>query len=224
MLKYLTLNTSVEWICFIIACICLIKDKSPVWRSMILYLLITCVSETLGIHIKLQYMADPVNVLPNVWVYNILLIFQAGFISTMFLFLLKVRLKGSPLILMGLALLSILYVYEQFEHGLFKKHAVTTIVMSILFILYSYYYFYLLLKDEEYINLKYYPAFWWVAGVLFFYFGAIISNLFYEKIRDFVTGPKPYIKYIYNVLNILLYGCWSYSFILRKWARPKSEI
>ena len=217
MLKYLTINTSAEWICFIVACICLIRDKSPVWRGMILFLLITGLSETLGICIKGQYLADPENVRPNVWVYNILLIFQAGFISAMFASLLKVHIKSGPVILIGLALLSILYINEQVEHGIFKKHAITTIVMSVLFIVYSYYYFYLLLRDERNINLTYYPGFWWVAGILFFYFGSIITNLYYEKIRDFVASPKPYLRYIYNVLNVLLYACWSYSFILRRW-------
>ncbi len=217
MLKYLTINTTAEWICFIIACICLTRDKSPVWRGMILFLLITCLSETLGIYIKGQYLADPENVRPNVWVYNILLIFQAGFISAMFASLFKVHLKSGPVILIGLALLSILYITEQIEHGIFKKHATTTIVMSVLFIVYSYYYFYLLLKDDRAINLAYDPGFWWVAGILFFYFGSIITNLYYEKIRDFVASPTPYLRYIFYVLNVLLYGCWSYSFILRKW-------
>lgn len=220
-LKYLTINTSAEWICFIIAGICLFRDESPVWRGMIIFLLITCLAETLGIYIKVQYLADPKNVKPNVWVYNILLIFQAGFISILFASLLKVYIKSGPVILIGLALLSLLYIHEQIEHGSFKKHAITNIVMSVLFIVYSYYYFYLLLKDERNINLSFHPGFWWVAGILFFYFGAIIINLYYEKLRDLVESPKPYLRYIFNILNVLLYGCWSYSFILRKWQKTK---
>ena len=223
MLKYFTLNTILEWLCFLIACICLIKDRNLVWRSMIILLLLTCITETTGIYIRNLYMADPVNIAPNVWVYNILLIFQAGFISAMFASLLKEYLNATPMILLGLVLLAVLYVYEVFTHGVFKKHTLTTIVMSVLFVIYSFYYFYNLLKDERYVNLKYSPAFWWVVGILFFYFGAITINLFYEKIRDLIVTPKRYITYIFYVLNMILYACMSYSFICKKWLTKTSE-
>ena len=115
-------------------------------------------------------------------------------------------------------------IYELFVDGAFKKHNITTSVMSVLFVLYSLYYFYCLLKDESHINLKYYPPFWWTAGVLFFYFGSTACNVFYSKLSVITVTPKHYLTYyIYNGLNIILYGCWSYSFICRKWAVSKSN-
>lgn len=193
------------------------------WRSMIIFLMITVVTEITGIYIKKLYLADPVNVLPNVWAYNILLIFQAGFISAMFASILKKYVNAAPVIIAGLALLLLLYVYEMISHGIFKKHTITTVVMSVLFVLYCFYYFYYLLKDEKYLNLKYSADFWWVAGVLFFYFGAITYNIFYETFRDIVRTPKLLPKYIFYVLNLLLYGCMSYSFICRKWSTRTSQ-
>ncbi len=223
MLKYFTVNTTAELLCFLVACICLIKDKNRVWRSMIIFLLLTCISEMTGIYIKKLYLADPVNTLPNVWVYNILLIFQAGFISAMFASILKKYVNAVPLILTGLAFLLLLYLYEIISHGIFKKNTITTVVMSVMFIIYSFYYFYCLLKDEKYVDLKYSPDFWWVAGVLFFYFGAITLNLFYETLRDIIITPKPDLRYIFYVLNVLFYGCMSYSFICKKWSAKTSE-
>ncbi|MDB5007798.1 MAG: hypothetical protein JWP45_2191 [Mucilaginibacter sp.] len=216
MLNYLTINTGAEFICFIIALVCLTKDRSFAWRSMLLFLFIICITETIGVHIKKLYLADTVHVHPNIWIYNILLIFQIGFISFMFKHLLDTYIKSKPVILSGLILLAILYIIDIFTHGVFVKHNLTTIVMSVLFVLYSLYYFYLLLRSEDYINLKFSSDFWWVAGILFFYFGRIVSLLFFQILSTFspnfvVTVP------IYNVLNIILYSCWSYSFICRKW-------
>src|ERR1700748_408522 len=198
-----SLNTDIEIACFIIAFICLIKDKNLAWRSMILYLFITCITELLGIHIKKLYLADTIHVHPNIWIYNILLIFQAGFVSLMFYHLLKKYINSKPIVIGGLTLLIILYTYEVFEHGVFVKHNLTTTIMSILFVIYSLYYFYHLLNDVVYVNLMYSAAFWWVTGVLFFYFGSIASVLFFEiliKINPHIRTTYP----IYRILIIIL--------------------
>jgi len=141
----------------------------------------------------------------------------------MFASILKKYKNAGPVILTGLALLLLLYVYEIISHGIFKKNTITTVTMSVLFVIYSFYYFYCLLRDERYVDLKYSPDFWWVAGILFFYFGAITYNLFYQMLRDIIITPKPYLRYIFYVLNLLLYGCMSYSFICRKWSTKASE-
>ncbi|WP_259069985.1 hypothetical protein HDF24_24885 [Mucilaginibacter sp. X4EP1] len=222
--EYFTLNTSVEIICFIVAFFCLIKDKSPAWKSMILFLLITCVTELIGIYIKKLYLADTVHVRPNVWIYNVLIIFQAGFTSFMFSHLLNKYINSKPIILGGLAVLFILYVVEVYVHGVFEKHNITTTSMSVWFVLLSLFYFYQLHKDAGYIDLKFSPAFWWVSGILFFYFGRTACNLFYYKLSLVVVTPKHYLTYyIYNTLNILLYACWSYAFICRKWLTTTSK-
>jgi hypothetical protein len=224
MYRYFTFNTVVELICLLIAFLCLIRDKDLVWRSIILFLLITCIAEMLGIYIKWLYLADRVHVHPNVWVYNILMIFQAGFISLMFSALFKKYFNSKLIIISGLALLVTIYTYEICEDGLFKKHNLTTTTMSVLFVAYSLYYFYCLLKDEAYIRLKYYSPFWWVAGLLFFYFGSTACNLFYYKLSVVTVTPKHYLTYyIYNGLNLILYGCWSYSFICRRWLTTTSK-
>lgn len=214
-----SVNTNIETAGFIIALICLVNDKNWFWRGMLLYLLITCVTELAGLHIKKLYLADTAHVHPNIWIYNILLVFQAMFISLMFQHLLSRYINSKLIIFGGLALLGTLYIYELLDHGVFVKHNLTTTTMSVLFIIYSLYYFYHLLKDDLYLSLWYDASFWWVAGILFFYFGSIASVLFFKILEEASIHVRTTYP-IYRILIIMLYSCWSYSFICRKWLSP----
>ena len=223
-MNYLTINTVSEIICFLVAVVCLLKDKDSLWRSMILFLMITVVTELLGAYIKHLYKADPTHVLPNSWVYNVFRLFEAGFTSLMFAGLFKKYINSKPLILSGLAVLGIIYAYETATHGIFKKHNIMATAMSVIFVIYCLYYFYLLLKDETYHHLGFSAPFWWVAGVLFFYFGDTAINITFSDLSIFKVTPEYYsISDIYKVLNVLQYGCWSYSFICKRWLTPISE-
>ncbi len=218
MIHYFTLNTIIELICFIISLICLIKIKSLAWKSQILFLLIICVIEFTGIYVKGPGDKNGHHHHPNSWVYNIFLIFQMLFMTPMLAHFLRKYTNSKPLLISGLALLILLYIFEFFKHGFFVYNNTTNIVMSGLFVLYSLYYYYYLFKDNIYVDLKYSAEFWWVAGVLFFYFGRTACMVFYDKLDNVIIAPGHYLTYyIYNVLNILLYGCWCYSFICIRW-------
>lgn len=214
-----SVNTNIETVGFIIALVCLINDKNWFWRGMVLYLFITCLTEFIGLHIKKLYLADTAHVHPNIWIYNILLIFQASFIGLMFQHLLSKYINSKPIVLGGLTLLALLYIYEVFDHGVFVKHNLTTTTMSVLFIIYSLYYFYLVLKDDRYLSFWHDASFWWVAGMLFFYFGSIVSVLFFQILETMSLQVKTTYP-IYRILIIMLYSCWSYAFICRKWLSP----
>lgn len=224
MLHYLTVNTVTEILCFIIAAICLSKDKSLAWRSMLLFLLITCIVELSGIYIRRLNIEDHTHLHRNEWLYNIFMIFQIYFLSYMFYHLLKKFNNPKRIIFTSGSLLIVLYIYEVYKHGVLKDHILTFTSMSVLFVLYGFFYFYYLHKDENYLELKTSPAFWWVAGILFFYFGATACNLFFSKFPSVTskTGHSPS-YYIFRVLNVILYSCWSYAFICRKWQRTNSE-
>jgi hypothetical protein len=213
---YFTFNTTSEIICFLVSLICIAKGADWICKSIWLYLLITCITEIYGIYLKANHH-------PNQWPYNILLIFQITFISFFFGNLFSKYIKSKPIIISGLALLFGLYIYELLFHTFFRFYELTYNCMSVLLVIYSLYYFYLLLKDGNYIDLKYSANFWWVSGVLFFYFGSTAVNLFRGKLSVMVT-PKHYLTYyIYIVLNMLLYGCWSYSFICKRWLTTTSK-
>ena len=210
-------------VCFVIGMVCLLKDNEFVWRIMILFLFITCMIEIGTIPMKKIYLANPIPENSNAWVFNILLLFQMIFFNLMFVNLFDKYVKSKPIILGGLALFSLSYISELFllnHDGIFDYNSITDAVMSVLFVLYSLYYYYLLFKDDQYLDLKYSPSFWWVSGTLFFYFGSITCTLFYEILKAQPNANKTYLSYITNILIIILYSCWSYAFICKKWLTP----
>jgi hypothetical protein len=204
------LNNIVEIACFITAVAYLTKDKSLAWRSMVLFLLITCIIEIVGKSLKRVHHN-------NQWVYNIFLVFEACFTSLMFGKILSKYINSKPLVLSGLALITLLYIYDLNNHGFSTFNDLTATVMSVVFVIYSFYYYFLLIKDEHYIDLKRDASFWWVAGALFFYFGSTACNLFFDIIKDVKIAGHNITYYIFTALCIILYGCWSYAFICRKW-------
>jgi hypothetical protein len=114
----------VEIACFIIAVTCLIKDADFTWRSMVLFLLITCITEITGKLLKVAHRH-------NTLVYNIFLIFEASFTSLMFNRILGKYINSRPLILSVLILLLLLYIYEIFNHGFFVFNDIMATVMSV---------------------------------------------------------------------------------------------
>ena len=208
MLKYFSPNITIEILCLVFAVAFLSKDNQTIWKSMILFMLVVCITEIAGILTKRTTNG-------NNWVYNIYLMPEAGFTSIMFGHFLNKYTKGKVLVLPGLALFFVLYLYEIYCHGIYSFHVLTTTVMSIIFISYGLYYYYLLIKDEHYINLKYYAPFWWVSGTLFFYFGSTVSNLFFTIFNTEHSISFSFRHLVYILINIILYSFWSYSFLCR---------
>lgn len=208
--NFLSINIIVELLCLILSLVFLLKDKNLVWKSWILYLLIICTTELAGLAFKHAH-----QIKANVALYNVFILFEAGFISRMFMQILDQYTKSKAIIYTGLFVLSGLYIYGIMDHGFYVFNNLMTTVMSVIFTLYGFYYYYLLLKDEQYVTLKYHEPFWWVTGVVFFYFGGSVSNLFFSITHIKSTGDIPFRYFIYLSLNILLYSFWSYSFLCR---------
>jgi len=223
MSNYFTVSIVSELICFFTAALCLLKDKSLVWRSMIIYLFFTCVAELTGV-----YVSGPKHSVNNNWVYNIFLVCEIGFTNLMFAYLLDKYVNSKPFIIIGLAIVAMLYTYElhdNYVHHILVYNINTYKVVSILFVIYSLYYYYLLLKDDHYIKLRYSAEFWWVAGALLFYFTNTACNIFYKPLSTVLVWNGIHLtRYINGALNVLLYGCWSYSFICKKWLTRISKV
>lgn len=214
---YLTINTVSELVCLIVAIISLANDKSNTWRSMILYLLVTCVVEFIGIAVESKYRN-------NQWVYNIFLVFEAGFNSLMFYLIFGKYGKFKKNVLAGFFIFIALYSYEIIKHGFREYNYLTYKVMSAIYVLYSLFFYFLLIRDDDYIGLKSSAVFWWTVGVLLFYFGNTACNLFDNSLSNTkIFGDEPLTYFIYKILNVLLYSCWSYSFICRKWLTTTSK-
>lgn len=200
----------IEAACFIIALVSLIRDANWAWRSMVLFMLITYLTEITGKLLRTGHHS-------NQWLYNVFLLFEAGFTSFMFNNVLSKYINSKPLIIGGLGFLLALYTYDIVSHGFFVFNDITATVMSVVFVIYSFYYYYLLIKDEHYIDLKRSAAFWWVAGSLFFYFGSTAVNLFFTFLQNVRVAGHNITYFIFSALSAFLYACWSYSFICRKW-------
>ncbi|OMP77512.1 hypothetical protein [[Flexibacter] sp. ATCC 35208] len=208
---YFTVNTVAEMICLLIGVFCLAKDKTPIWRYFIIFLLLTCVTELTGIYIR-----EMTN-MSNAPLYNVYLLVECGFISYFFYYLfLQYTNKRSTLIL-WLCIFLAMYVRESQLLHFAKFVNVTASTESVVFVLASLYFYYLILRDEQYVVLNTYAPFWWVNGTLIFYFGSTATNIFNDYlVHDKISLISSSIRYVtFSILNVLLYACWSYAFICR---------
>jgi hypothetical protein len=219
-LQYFTTNTSVELVCLISALVSLGKSRLCTSWFIILFLLITVTTEMVAIPIKIHYLKDTKHNLPNIWLYNLLLIVQVAFYNIIFAALLNKKIYRNPILFIFLPILFGFYVYEISVHGLFEYNELTNSIFSTEIVLCSLVFYYDLFKSDLNIKLGSYSDFWFVTGILFFFFGSTVLNLFYGIIKQILPNNKHFVGYIYNALNILLYGFWSYSFICKRWLTP----
>jgi hypothetical protein len=208
LLDYLSPNIVLELSCFIIAAICVAQDKHMIWRSMFAFLLLTCFLEITGRIIGRRSGN-------NDWIYNLFIIAETAFTGAMYVHLLWRYTKNYKLHITLFAVLAVLYAYELSLHSFFVFNDITTAAMSVLFIGYGLYYYYLFIKDPGYLNLNTHPAFWWVAGSLFFYYGSSVISLYFAIFKVENRELFTYRRYAFLCFNIIHYGLWSYSFICR---------
>ncbi|WP_443937467.1 hypothetical protein [Pedobacter sp. MW01-1-1] len=210
MIKFLTLSIISELACLLVAFFTLYKDKSPFWRSMFYFMVITCCVELVARTMGAVYG------LYNTWLFNLYILIEVAVISFGYYYLIKrFTAKAKPVILIGLALVLVVYSVETYSHGIMAYNNITLNVYSTLFVLYGLYYFYLLLKDDDFVQLTVHPEFWWCVGLLFFCFGGTVMNLFNDKFNIKITEHHSIRYYVYNLLNFILYAFWAYSFICR---------
>ena len=218
MLHYFTITTTIELLCFLVALFCLSKDYVSVWRYFNVFLLLTCITELIGIYLKRNHH------LQNAWVYNILMVFEIGFVNLIFLKINRKHPKFKTITLYVGILFIVLYTYDILTHGIFVYNNLTYTVMSVILVIYPLFYYFTLMNNDDYVEIGYSAEFWWVTGALFYYFGETACDLFYDKLQAvYITRLHPLTYYIYIVLNVLLYGFWSYSFICRRWLEKGLE-
>lgn len=198
----------IELGCLLTALFFLKNDATKFSRLTIAYLTIVCIAELLALlYVKAFHQS-------NAWIYNIFIIFEATYISYgLYAALKPLTSKASAICMLPLIIFCCTYLFEISNHGFFKFQTLTITIESVLFVFISLIYFYLLIKQKDPINLNIHPQFWWITGVLFYYFGSTVYNLFiYFLYKNF---PKAYdiLIYIMLGLNLLLYSIWIYSFI-----------
>lgn len=209
-MKFVTINTAVELLCFLAALVFLLKDKSTAWRLLIFYLLLTFLTETTGLYLRKMGIA-------NLHVYNAFLVFECVFISYFFFTLYKVYGYQIKWLLGWLFVFALMYVTELTYYNFETFVSITATIMSVVFVFVALYFYYLKLEDDQYESLSTSAPFWWVSGALFFYFGSTVCNLFFDYLKQYEVGKyDKSVRYlIFNILNIILYSFWTFSFICR---------
>ena len=220
MTAYITVNTLSEFFCLAISIFCLYREKDKVWKNFILFLLVTCLVEIAGIYIRRGLH------LPNFMLYNIFLVIECAVLNYFFYHLVKDNHNLKKLLTGWLVIFLLFYFIELYVKHFKAYLSVSLTIMSVELILISIYYYYLLLKEEKYRRLSTYAPFWWVNGTICFYFAGIVFNIFFKYLyhdqNPHVTNTARYI--VFSILNIILYSCWSYSFICRYFQRTSSSI
>lgn len=209
-MELVSLNIFVELTCLMIAFISLRGDHKLFWKLAIAYMLIVCGTEISG-----RYIARIMHQ-PNGWLYNIFLVVQIGFLHVaLFKFISKYSGYAKAISLASVGLLALIYLSEIFYWRTSGFYITTYKIFSVNAILLSLFFFYVFIKQKEYVILKHDAEFWFVTGILFFFFGGTVMNFLYNVLIVPITPDKTIKSYINNVLIILLYGFWSYSFICR---------
>jgi len=189
-----------------------VKDKILFWKINIAYLLIALSTESSAGYLSARNRH-------NVSLFNTFVLFEIAFISYGMYHCLKKYIDPRPIIFAGLGINYLVFVIFTLRNGLSFYNDVfndnTVNVMSVIFVLYCLYYYYKLLNDEETLELKNHPEFWWVSGVLFYYFGTTATNLTYGLFQIKIFDHIPLRLFIYYITNIILYSNWIYSYICR---------
>lgn len=219
MTAYITVNTLTEYFCFAISLFCLYRDKDKVWKGFILFLLLTCITETAGIYIRNELHR------PNFMLYNIFLVVECTVLNLFFYNLAKTNDNGKRLLVAWLVFFLLFYFFELYTLHFRAYVSTSSTMMSVEIVLASIYFYYRLLKEEKFRQLSTYAPFWWVNGTICFYFAGMACNIFFKYLAQEVISPgiTHSARYIvFSILNVILYACWSYSFICRYFQRTSS--
>ncbi len=207
--KLLNIFIIIELVAFIASFFLLRSDKNKFWKLSILYLFIVCSVEITGRVLSRVYY------LHNTWLYTIFILFEGAYIIYGMYYFLKDYKKVKLLTLFSYGIFCSIYILEIYLNGIMGKNTLPIMFLSIVAILYSLWYYYLLLKKDEFVDLKKHAPFWWVAGTLLFYFGGVVITLFDPVFPNKIYAGHTLRYFIFILLNLLLYGFWTYAFICR---------
>ncbi|OOQ59966.1 hypothetical protein [Mucilaginibacter pedocola] len=219
-MKFISLNTAAELICFLAALIFLYRDKSAAWRLFILYMLIVVSTETTAILTR--------RIIPNQHLYNAFLLAECGFVSYFLYNMFRPFGYTKKWLFAWWGIFAVVYLGElyYFRGGEYPHFVAFTVnIMSVAFVLGCLWFYYVKLVDEQYEPLMTSAQFWWVSGALFFYFGSTACNVFFDYLAEYdhasYYSSTRYV--IYNILNIILYSLWTYSIVCRYRQRKLSR-
>ena len=202
--------TSIEATCFLCALFFLRNTGERVWTTIKWFMLFTFVNESLSTIIGQVYHQH------NVWLINLYTLVNFFTISWV-LYRLSPYQNMNLFILQSSAILfSLCFAVEIFYKGIFEYTIISNIFSDIAIFIVSNRYFFLLLKEDSWIDIQRHAAFWFVTGLLLFSLCATIADIFDNELTSLFVFPNVSLYYLlYLAFNLILYGCWSFSFLCK---------
>lgn len=202
----------IECLALIASNLWLAKVDGIFWRFTRYYLGVVCATEIFAFYyVKFYHFS-------NAWIYNLFLICEVGYITFgLYLALKPVHPKPLMLSTISAAVFIVLYILGISEN-FYKFQSMAIGVQSVIFVLLCHTYFFWLIKHPTPISIKTNPTFWWVSGVLFYYFGSTMYNIFIFRLFKYlpienIPSISEILVVIMLILNVLLYCIWSYAFL-----------
>jgi len=198
-----------EIICLIIALRYLGRFGNTFWGSFRWFMLITVILEVTGHILR----SRGIN---NHGLYNLYMPVETLFYYYVLYRLCRDYFKVAYWLIPFTGIFCILYLYESISTGFSRYSYITNSVMSVSVVIICCLYYYYFLKKEEYVNIYEHAPFWIITALFFFYLGSTACNVFWSYLSNiYATQQIPVRFIIFALLNFIMYGCWSYSFICK---------
>jgi MFS family permease len=198
-----------EVVCLIIAFLYLSVYRNSFWGSFRWFMLITVIVEIIG-H-TLQYRS-----IPNHWVYNLYMPIETFYKYYILYRLCRDYFRVERWLIPFSGIFLILYLYESINSDFSRYSYITNSVMSVSIVIVCCLYYYYFLKKEEYVNIYEHAPFWIITALFFFYLGSTACNVFWYYLSKIYADQQIPVRFIiFALLNFIMYGCWSYSFICK---------
>lgn len=193
----------------IIAFVYLGRVQSAFWRSFRWFMLVTVAVEITG-H-TLRYRG-----INNHGLYNLYMPVETFYKYYLLYRLCRDYFKVAYWILPFAGIFTILYLYESIDSKFSSYSYIANSVMSISIVIITCLYYYYFLKKEEYVDIYKHAPFWIITALFFFNLGSTACNVFWSYLSNiYATQHIPVRFIIFSLLNFIMYGCWSYSFICK---------
>ncbi|MFC4261371.1 hypothetical protein ACFOWM_00650 [Ferruginibacter yonginensis] len=208
---YYIINPLIEFIAAVIA-VFFLSNKRVGWFAIFpVFLMLVVFFEIMGNVIFFYWHQTN-----NYWWYNAYLPIQFSFISWVIYKICKPYFNSKPFVLLGLATFISFYLFESIQSHFVGYSNTTKTIFSIWVILMCFIFYYKFLQKEENLSLSSHPEFWIMTGIFFFYFVSTAANLFFEYLASYNKNQIRPVRYtIFLILNIILYGSFSYAFICK---------
>jgi hypothetical protein len=129
--------------------------------------------------------------------------------------------RRKKIVYLAIAMITGVVINMLFFQSPLKFHSYSYLLGSIIIIIFCLWFFKDLMSGERFVELLSYRMFWVSSGLLFFYMGMFVCFTLFEVLStQILTNYFIIFNILMNVFNIILYTCFTISFL----CRPKQTI